>query len=126
MSALALVLTLSVAPASSLLLAQQKQGQATQSDVRTFQGVIDQRGSEFVLANADDMEPIAILRGRGFAKENFARFVGDPVEVKGRMVTEQGQKILYVNAIADIHRKPPPRRAKGLTPASTLFRIYCR
>ena len=83
---------------------------SAESKTGTFKGVIDQRGAEYVLADSENLEQIAVLRGRGFEKENFARFVGDPVEVKGRMVTENGKKILYVSALADIRRTPLPKR----------------
>jgi hypothetical protein len=86
--------------------APQKQGQAAQ----THKGVIDQRGTEYMLVDGQNMEPIAVLRGRGFEKENFARFLGEPVEVKGRMATEQGQKILHVNAVDDVRRLPVSER----------------
>jgi hypothetical protein len=94
--------------------AQDKQGQDKQAkgaaaQTQTFKGVIDQRDSEYVLATADNFEPIATLRGRGFDKENFARFVGDPVEIKGRLVTENGRKFLYVSAVSDIRRTPAPK-----------------
>jgi hypothetical protein len=89
--------------------AKDKQEKSAPAQTQTFKGVIDQRDSEFVLSTADNFEPIATLRGRGFDKENFARFVGDPVEVKGRLVTENGQKFLYVSAVSDIRRTPAPK-----------------
>ena len=77
---------------------------------KTYKGVIDQKGPDFVLVDHDSMETIAVLKGRGFDKENFARFVGDPVEVKGMLAEEKGVKILYVRAIGNIKRIPVPKR----------------
>lgn len=97
---------MSAAASAPGLLAQGKQGQVAKAEVRAYRGVIDQRATEFVLADSENMEKIAELRGRGFSKDNFARFVGEYVEVKGRMVTERGEKILHVRAIEDVQRVP--------------------
>jgi hypothetical protein len=79
---------------------------AAKEQTQAFRGVIDQKESEFVLADADTMAPIATLRGRGFHKDNFARFVGMPVEVRGTLVTENGAKVLHVRRIEDIRTVP--------------------
>jgi hypothetical protein len=89
-----------------LSAAPQKQEQTA----GTFRGVIDQRDTEYMLVNDQNMEPIAVLRGRGFEKENFARFLGDPVEIKGRMTTENGRKVLLVRSVEDVRRMPVPER----------------
>jgi DNA/RNA endonuclease YhcR with UshA esterase domain len=115
MRAFSFVLMLSAAAVSAtLLLAEQKQGYAAEDQTRIFKGVIDQRGSEFVLADSESLEKIAELRGLGWSKDNFARFVGEFVEVKGRMVTERGEKILLVRAIEDIKRTPYTNKEIGL------------
>jgi hypothetical protein len=89
-----------------VLCGQQKP--APSADSQTHRGVIDQKESEFVLSDADSMEPIATLRGAGFSKDNFARFVGMPVEVRGKITTEQGVKVLTVRRISDV--KPVPAK----------------
>lgn len=77
---------------------------------KPYRGVIDQKEADFVLVDHDTMETIAVLKGRGFDKENFARFVGDPVEVRGTLEDERGVKVLYVRAIGNIKRIPVPKK----------------
>ena|SRR5687767_7351458 len=77
---------------------------------KPYRGVIDQKEADFVLVDHDTMETIAVLKGRGFDKENFARFVGDPVEVRGTLEDEQGVKVLFVRAIGNVKRIPVPKK----------------
>jgi hypothetical protein len=70
----------------------------------TLEGIVDESGGKFVLANADNVEPIAELHGRGFSDDNFARFVGLRVTVKGDLVEEGGRKMLYIRNLTDIQR----------------------
>lgn len=78
-----------------------------QSGAGTYKGVVDQVESDYVLANAEDMKPIAVLEGVGFGKESFARFVGVSVEARGTMVEEKGRKVLRVRSIEDIRPLKP-------------------
>jgi hypothetical protein len=101
-----LLLILALAAVTALTGQQSKQAPA--ADAQVYKGVVDQKDEEFVLADADTMQPIATLRGAGFNKDNFARFVGMPVEVRGKLSTEQGAKILTVRRIDDV--KPVPAK----------------
>jgi hypothetical protein len=76
----------------------------------TLEGVVDESGGKFVLANPDNVEPMAELHGRGFSDDNFARFVGLRVTVKGDLVEEGGRKRLYVRNLADIQRSDDQRK----------------
>jgi hypothetical protein len=69
---------------------------------KTLTGIVDQHEGKFVLADEEEIRPIAVLRGRGFKDTNFARFVGLRVQVSGEMVTEGGQQVLYVPSLSHI------------------------
>jgi hypothetical protein len=75
----------------------------------TFTGVIVQKGEEFLIAETENMTPLAMLQGVVFATENLANFVGQTVKVRGTLVTaKDGRKILRVKTMADIEKIPPP------------------
>lgn len=70
-------------------------------------GVVDQIGDKFVLAGEESIRPQAILRADGFSPDNFARFVGHRVQIRGRLVTEQGEQILVVRSVSDVKNIEP-------------------
>ena len=75
----------------------------------TLEGVIDQTGGVFVIAGADRIRPIAKLRAEGFTENNFARFLGLKVRIKGTMVTEQDEKFFIVRSLDDIKAIGPTK-----------------
>jgi hypothetical protein len=80
-------------------------------------GILDQVGNRFVLAGEEYVRPKSTLRAEGFSSDNFARFVGHRVQVRGRVLTEGGEQILVVRRVADIKRLEPdparqPKRTK--------------
>jgi hypothetical protein len=72
----------------------------------TLTGVIDQKGTEFVLSAEPDMRTQAFLRARGFTPDNFARFVGERVEVRGELRMEGDRRILEVRRLEDLKKIP--------------------
>ena len=70
----------------------------------TLTGMLDQRGEEFVLASEDAMKTEAVLRAHGFSGDNFARFVGQRVEVRGEIRTEGERRILVVRRLEDLKK----------------------
>jgi hypothetical protein len=86
--------------AAVLTAADQKDSPAT------LTGVIDQKGTEFVLSAEDDMRTRAVLRARGFSPDNFARFVGERVEVRGELRTEGDRRVLEVKRLDDLKKVP--------------------
>lgn len=70
-------------------------------------GVVDQIGDKFVLAGEESIRPHAILRADGFSPDNFARFVGHRVQIRGRLVIEQGEQILVVKSVSDVKNIEP-------------------
>lgn len=75
-------------------------------------GVIVQKNEEFLIAETENMTPLAVLQGVEFATENLANFVGQTVKVRGTLVSaKDGRKILRVKTMADIEKiaRPPIR-----------------
>ena len=97
------------------LTAQQEPSRPSRSagveNVTTSTGVVDQVGDKFVLAGEEAIRPRAVLRAEGFSPDNFARFVGQRVEIRGRLISEGDQKILVVKSVRDIKRidRTPPK-----------------
>jgi hypothetical protein len=78
--------------------------------VTTLTGVVDQQGEEFVLSSEDAMQTKAVLRASGFSADNFARFVGRRVEIRGELLTEGGRRILLVRRLEDLKLAPQTGR----------------
>jgi hypothetical protein len=78
--------------------------------VTTLTGIIDQQGKEFVLSGEDAMQTKALLRASGFSDDNFARFVGLRVEVRGELRTEGDRRILIVKRLEDLKKLEGPTR----------------
>jgi len=65
-------------------------------------GCIDQRGENYVLTGDDELKKKAVLRGRTFSDDNFARYLGHKVKVQGSAVTEGEDAVINVDRIDDI------------------------
>lgn len=74
------------------------------SSAVTMTGILDQQGEDFVLSGEDAMRTKAILRASGFSPDNFARFVGERVEVRGELQTEGDRRILVVKRLEDLRK----------------------
>ena len=79
-----------------------RKGAEARQSVTTLTGVLDQKGSDFVLSGEDAMQTAAVLRASGFSDDNFARFVGLRVQVRGELTTEADRRILTVKSVEDI------------------------
>jgi len=96
----------SAAPPSQSPPKAQKGSEAKQS-VTTLTGVLDQKNGQFVLSSEDTMQPAAVLRAKGFSEDNFARFVGLRVEVRGELTTEGDRRVLTVASLNDLKSLGP-------------------
>ena len=67
----------------------------------TYSGCIDQRGEQYVLSGTSQMRTVAILRGKGFSDENFARYIGHSVTLTAEEQNEGETRILLVSKIDD-------------------------
>jgi len=103
------VLALSLTLATGVDGAAAQAGKGAREETKTITGVIDQKGADFVIAEPENLEPVAVLQGVGFSNESFARFVGVPVRVRGTLVTEKNRKILRVRRLSDIQETPQPK-----------------
>jgi hypothetical protein len=73
----------------------------------TLTGVIVQKNEEFLIAETENMTPLAVFQGVEFATENLANFVGQKVKARGTLMTgKDGRKILRVKTMADIEKIP--------------------
>lgn len=84
-----------------------QQGSEAKQSVTTLTGVIDQQGDDYVLSGDESMKTNAVLRAQGFSQDNFARFVGNRVEVRGEMRTEGDRRILTVTSLDHLKRLGP-------------------
>jgi hypothetical protein len=74
--------------------------------VTTLTGMLDQRGDNYVLASEDAMKTEAVLQASGFSADNFARFVGARVQVRGELRTEGERRVLVVRRLEDLKKLP--------------------
>jgi hypothetical protein len=65
---------------------------------------------QILLSGEDAMQTRALLRASGFSEDNFARFVGLRVEVRGELRTEGGRRILIVKRLEDLKKLEGPTR----------------
>lgn len=77
-----------------------------------YTGVIDQQGGSYVLAGEEEIRAKAVLRAEGFSEDNFARFIGQRVEILGQLQTEGERTMLIVRSIADIRKLSPESKGK--------------
>ena len=96
----------SLVPAAQNTAKPRKDTEAKPS-VTTLTGIVDQKGRDFVLTGEEAMRPVAVLRASGFSADNFARFVGMRVEVRGEISTEGDRRILTVKSLDDLKSLGP-------------------
>ena len=82
----------------------------SKGETKTVTGIVDQQEADFIVSDAEKRQPIAVLQGVGFDNQNFARFVGKPVRVKGTLIQEKGRNVLRVRQIADIQEIAPEKQ----------------
>jgi hypothetical protein len=105
MRTIALCLLLTISGFSQV--APNKQQKSTTQTVRAITGVVDQVQGSFVISDLQTMQTIALLKGEGFSDDNFARFVGRKVRVRGRIVSDRDQPVLRVKNLSDIEQLEP-------------------
>ena len=94
-------LCVSMVPAAQNTAKPRKGAEAKQS-AATLTGILDQKGEDYVLSGEDAMQPAAVLRASGFSPDNFARFVGMRVQVRGELSTEGDRRILTIKSLDDV------------------------
>jgi hypothetical protein len=74
------------------------QRDSAQSKEATLEGCVDQQGETYVLRSIADMTKWTTLKGKSFSDDNFARFIGRKVSVRGTLA----EGILKVTSIEKI------------------------
>ena len=83
---------------------------ASYAEITKLTGVIYQNDHDFVIAETENMKPIAVLQGVEFATDNFANFVGKTVRVSGTLAKVGLRKVLRVRTLADVEEIPPTKK----------------
>lgn len=109
MRAIVLTLNLILATVALSAAAQNQQQQPNQASPHeanavTMSGVVIQQGSDYYIAEPNEMKPIAVLQGLEFNNGNFANYIGQQVHVRGAMSTVAGRRVFVVRTLADISR----------------------
>jgi hypothetical protein len=112
-----LLLALLIAASVSIVPgAQQKGSKRDRAEVKqpvtTITGILDQTGDDFVVSGEDSMKTSAVLRAQGFSPDNFARFVGNRVEVQGELSSEGERRILLVKSLHHLKKLGPAGTGK--------------
>ena len=96
--------TLMAAAVACLALCAQQAEQekrAPEAKTTSITGCVDQRGERYVLSGMRQMKTIAVLRGKGFSDDNFARYVGHTITVEAEQQREGDTTVLLVSKIED-------------------------
>lgn len=73
------------------------------SEVKTLTGCIDEQpGSRYTLIGAEKREVRAELEAIGFAAQNFARFLGHSVSIRGEVLSDRTPPLIRIKAMGDI------------------------
>lgn len=104
MRAFVLALNMILATATVSAAAQKDPNQTTRGHTTTITGVIIQQGSDYMVAEPQEMKPIAVLEGVGFQTGHFANYMGQKVRVRGVLDTTGERKLLRVTSAADIEK----------------------
>lgn len=103
---LATCLALSALTAGAADTKQQKKGSGAGKGVETAKaesltGCVDQRGETYILSGAQ-MKEEAKLSGKAFADENFARYIGHLVTVRGTVDRSTSPPVVQVVKIDEV------------------------
>ena len=73
------------------------------SEVKTLTGCVDEQpGSRYTLIGAEKREVRAELEAMGFAVQNFARFLGHTVSIRGEVFPDRTPPLMRIKALGDI------------------------
>jgi hypothetical protein len=62
---------------------QKKPASASEKTQSSLTGCLDQRGERYILASEADMSKVTALKAKGMPDDNFARYIGHKVTVRG-------------------------------------------
>ena len=81
--------------------------QEQSSRTTTIVGVVDQIGMDYVIGEGKNLQGKLYLRAQGFSPDNFARYVGQRVQVEGKIATEGDRKTFTVTKLGSFKTLPP-------------------
>ena len=84
-----------------------KAGQQQASRATMIVGIVDQVGMDYVIGEGKNIEGKMYLRAQGFSPDNFARYVGERVQVEGRIGTDGDRRTFTVTKLGSIKTLPP-------------------
>jgi hypothetical protein len=98
-----LILTIGVAAASP------QAGKAKTAAKASLTGCVDEHDGQYVLTNDTDLKPTARLQpAAGSPEDNFARFMGQKVTVRGTLSSEQPLPIMTVENLKPVSQTCAP------------------
>jgi len=97
------MLTVSVASAS------QQSGKARPAAKASLTGCVDERDGQYVLTNDTNLQPTARLQpAAGSPEDNFARYMGQKVTVRGALSKEEPLPIMTVESVKTVSQTCAP------------------
>jgi hypothetical protein len=98
-----LMLAVSAAPAA------QQPGQAKPAAKASLTGCVDERDGRYVLTNDTNLQPTARLQpAAGSPEDNFARYMGQKVTVRGTLSKEEPLPTLTVESVKFVSQTCAP------------------
>ena len=88
--------------AVTIAAAQKDKPAAAKTKQTTLTGCIDQRGETYVITEDTAMKAQAVLKGRAFSDDNFARFIWTKAAATGELKDEEGKRLLHVTKIETV------------------------
>jgi hypothetical protein len=90
-------------------------GKAKTAAKASLTGCVDERDGQYVLTNDTNLQPTARLQpAAGSPEDNFARFMGQKVTVRGTLSSEQPLPVMTVENL-----KPVSQTCAPATPGQT-------
>ena len=84
-----------------------KPAKPTRAASQTAVGCLDQRGETYVLTGDRELKRLLTLEGDGFSDDNFARYLGHKVRVRGRL-KDAGSSVFRVREITTVSETCKP------------------
>ena len=78
-----------------------KKVQKTRTTVESATGCVDERPGTYVLIDEHNLQEVAEMKPEGFPEEGFAKYLGQKVRIRGRLVEGRVWKVRSIETIAD-------------------------
>lgn len=99
----------------SLAIAPAQTGKSAKPAKTSLNGCVDERDGQYVLTNDTTLQPTARLQpAAGSPEDNFARFMGHKVTVRGKLSKQDPLPVVTVESIESVSETCAP--AQGAPP----------